>query len=78
MEKLRLRTKFESLTYIFKPKLTYPALKENKIQVYIRVGEILILKNKTFLDVDLLLKIFTLEPNLCLKVNDGNLGDMLT
>ena len=36
------------------------------------------LKNNAFLDGIRLSEIFTLELNLCLKVYDGNLGDMLT
>ena len=44
----------------------------------IRIGHILILKNKVFLDEFRSPEIFTLDPNLCLKVYDGNLGDMLT
>ena len=43
-----------------------------------RIGNILILKNKAFLDGVRLPEIFTLEPNFCLIVHDGNLGDMLT
>ena len=45
---------------------------------YIRNGDILILNNKAFLDDVHLPEIFTLESNLCLKVYDGNFGDMLT
>ena len=36
------------------------------------------LEKQGFLDGVCLSKIFTLEPSLCLKVYDGNLGDMLT
>ena len=43
-----------------------------------RKGDILILKNKAFLDGVCLPEIFTSEPNLCLNVYYGNLGDMLT
>ena len=45
---------------------------------YIRIGDILTLKNKAFLDGVRLPESFTLEPNLCLKVYDRNLGDMPT
>ena len=45
---------------------------------YLRIGDILILNKKDFLDGVHLPEIFTLEINLCLKVYSGNLGDMLT
>ena len=45
---------------------------------YIRIGDILILKSKAFLDGVCLPEIFTLEIKFCLKVYDGNLGDMVT
>ena len=44
----------------------------------LRTGDILILKNKAFLDGVHLPEMFTLEINLCLKVFNGNVGDILT
>ena len=45
---------------------------------YIRIGNILILKNKVSMIGFGFEFGFTSEPNLCLNVYDGNLGDMLT
>ena len=45
--------------------------------IYIRIGDILILKNNAFLGGVPLPEVFTLQRNLCLKVYNGNLEDML-
>ena len=41
-------------------------------------GNILILERKAFNDVVHLPEIITVEPNLCFKVDNGNLRDKLT